>query len=392
VRRDPLTAAALLATVEALASPSMRGREPNTPEDVLARALITSRMRDAGLSTAGDGFQHPFTFRNDDDDTVETANVVGVLRGGDPAVAREVIVVGAHHDHLGANARQMYPGANDDASGVAVVLALAEDLAARAPRPRRTVAFVAFGAEEAGLQGSRAYVRAPPPGLALRDTAFMLNLDMVGTWSSARCLNALHTFPGTLGRTALDALLPAYTDLRVDLGEPGEDSDHLSFCDAGIPTAFFFTEDRRCYHRPCDTAANLDAAHLARIAQLARDLTLRVADADDLAAARAAGCGPRRASRRPHGQPEVALPHPRAGHVVHEATARHAPAGRGGGTVVEAHGHRDAPGPDRGERRALRVRDPVAAARHAAGAAVDLRVRLRAELHGAPGARPVDGR
>ncbi|MFO0624109.1 MAG: M20/M25/M40 family metallo-hydrolase [Polyangiales bacterium] len=254
-------------------------------------------MRDAGLAPAGDGFEHPFTFL-DDEDAVQTANVVGVLRGGDPALAREVIVVGAHHDHLGADTRRIYPGANDDASGVAVVLGLAEDLAAGARPPRRTVAFVAFGAEEAGLRGSRAYVHAPPPGLALRDTVFMLNLDMVGSWSSTRCLNALHTFPGTPGRIALDALLPAYADLDVSLGEAGDDSDHLSFCDAGIPTTFFFTEDRRCYHRPCDTAANLDAAHLARIARLARDLTRRVADADDLAAARAAGCDPRRRRAR----------------------------------------------------------------------------------------------
>lgn len=199
--------------------------------------------------------------------------------------------MGAHHDHLGADARRIFPGANDDASGTAVVLAIAEDLAAHALRPRRTVAFVTFGAEEAGLRGSRAWALSPPPGLALRDTMFMLNLDMVGSWSSTRCLNALHTFPRTPGRVALDALLRDYADLEVSLGEPGDDSDHLTFCAAGIPTTFFFTEDRRCYHRPCDTLENLDVPHLARIAQLARDLTLAIADTDDLKTARAAGCG-----------------------------------------------------------------------------------------------------
>lgn len=267
----------------------MRGRGPATPEDIAARAYLEARMRAAGLSPAGEGFQHPFTFAADGE-VVSTANVVGVLRGRDTELAREVLLVCAHHDHLGADARRVFPGANDDASGASVVLAIAEDLAARALRPRRTVAFVAFGAEEAGLRGSRAWARTPPPGLALRDTMFMLNLDMVGSWSSTRCLNALHTFPGTPGRVALDALLRDYADLAVSLGEPGEDSDHLTFCAAGIPTTFFFTEDRRCYHRPCDTVENLDLPHLARIAQLARDLTLAIANADELKTARA-GCG-----------------------------------------------------------------------------------------------------
>lgn len=298
-RKDPLSAEALLATVTFLASPSLSGREPSTPGDLTARAHLEARMRAAGLAPAGDGFQHPFAYEDDEEEeSVATANVVGVMRGGDPALAREVIVVGAHHDHLGADGRRMFPGANDDASGVSVVLALAEDLAARGERPRRTVAFVAFGAEEEGLYGSQAYVRSPPPGLALRDTVFMLNLDMVGSWSSTRRLDALHTFPGTPGHTALRALLPGYADLRVSLGEAGDDSDHVTFCDADIPTTFLYTADRRCHHRPCDTAANLDAPNLSRIAHLARDLILAVANADDLASARAAGCGLRRRPRR----------------------------------------------------------------------------------------------
>ncbi len=291
--RDPLAPTSLRATVEALAAPSMEGREPETRGDAQARALIESTMRRAGLTAPTGGFQQPFTFENDDEEEVNTANVVGVLRGADPQRAHEIVVVGAHHDHLGREGRRIFHGANDNASGVSVVLAVAEALARRAVALPRTVAFVTFGAEEEGLHGSAAWVRSPPAELPMAQTMFMLNLDMVGSYASDGCLYALHTFRGTPGRLALDALAPAYPDLRIELGTAGDDSDHVNFCAAGVPTTFFYTPDPRCYHRPCDTAARIEWDHLSRIAHLAYDLVVSVARADDLAAHRAAGCHPR---------------------------------------------------------------------------------------------------
>lgn len=290
--RDPLAPPSLRATVEALAAPSMEGREPETRGDDEARALIESTMRHAGLAAPKGGFQHPFTFENDDEDIVHTANVVGILRGADPQRADEVVLVGAHHDHLGREGRRLFPGANDNATGVSLVLAVAEALAQRRVALPRTVAFVTFGAEEEGLHGSAAWVRSPPEGLSIAQTMFMLNVDMVGSYSSDGCLYALHTFRGTPGRVALDRLTPAYPDLRVELGDPGDDSDHVNFCAAGVPTTFFYTPDPRCHHRPCDTAARIEWDHLSRIAHLAYDLVVSVAGADDLAARRAAGCRP----------------------------------------------------------------------------------------------------
>jgi hypothetical protein len=290
---DPLAPSSLRATVEALAAPSMEGREPETRGDDEARALIESTMRRAGLAAPTGGFQHPFTFESDEEDAVRTANVAGILRGADPQRADEVVVVGAHHDHLGREGRRVFPGANDNATGVSVVLAVAEALAQRHVALPRTVAFVTFGAEEEGLHGSAAWVRSPPDGLSMAQTMFMLNVDMVGSYSSDGCLYALHTFRGTPGRVALDHLAPAYPDLRVELGAAGDDSDHVNFCAAGVPTTFFYTPDPRCHHRPCDTAARIEWDHLSRIAHLAYDLVVSVAGADDLAARRAAGCRPR---------------------------------------------------------------------------------------------------
>ncbi len=284
---DALSVVALRKTLEALASSALEGREPETDGDDAARALIEARMRAMGLAPAGGQYQHAFTFGDD----VHTANVVGALRGGDESLAHEVVVVGAHHDHLGVEGRRMFRGANDNASGVSVMLGVAADLALRATRPRRTVVFVAFGAEEEGLYGSLEYVRHPPDGLSMQHTVFMLNLDMVGSWSSDQRLYALHTFRGTPGHTALQRLIPAYEDLRVEIGHAGEDSDHESFCAVGVPTAFFYTPDARCYHRTCDVPERIEWEKLARIAQLTRDLVVTLADADDLATSRAAGCG-----------------------------------------------------------------------------------------------------
>lgn len=309
---DALSVTALREVVEALAAPAWEGRQPETPGDTAARAFIAARMQRAGLVPAARDYQLPFTFEGDDGEAVHTANVVGVLRGGDATLAREVLVVGAHHDHLGRSGRRVFLGANDNASGVSVMLGVAEALAQRGQPLRRTVAFVAFGAEEDGLHGSAAHVDAPPAGLAMAQTMFMLNLDMVGSYARDGCLNALHTFAGTPGRVALERLLPLHPDLHVALGEPGEDSDHARFCAAGVPTTFFYTSDPRCYHQPCDTPARIDWEGLSRIARLARDLVVTVADADDLAARRALGCRPRRvrtrSDRRAHDQGPAPAP------------------------------------------------------------------------------------
>ena len=144
-----------------------------------------------GLSPLSDGFQQEFTAS----DGSETANVIATVPGTDATLAAEVIVVGAHHDHLGEDESGIFPGANDDASGVAVVLGLAGYFAEHPAR--RTLVFAAFGAEELDLDGSKYFVENPEPGFALDDTVFMLNLDMVGAYRQLGIVNAINTYPRT---------------------------------------------------------------------------------------------------------------------------------------------------------------------------------------------------
>jgi Zn-dependent M28 family amino/carboxypeptidase len=194
----------------------------------------------------------------------------------------------AHHDHLGGGLL----GANDNASGVAALLAIAQAVR-RHGTPRRTVAFAAFGAEEQGLVGSRHLVASPPAALPLDRIVQVINLDMVGSHASANAVHAFGTFPGQPSRALLARLAGGYPKLNVGLGGHSVRGDHLGFCRRGIPYVFFWTPDRRCYHERCDTADRLDYPRMADIARLAGALVQGLADTDvDLAAARArSGCG-----------------------------------------------------------------------------------------------------
>ena len=279
---EPYEPEALRARVAQLAAPALDGRAAGSPGDVAARSYLAERFRCLGLVPAGaDGYAQPFIA-----DGHPTANLVGYLPGRDAAAARDIIVVGAHHDHLGAG----HLGANDNASGVAALLAIAQALH-RAP-PRRTVAFVAFGGEELGLLGSAYFAAHPPAALPLDRIVYDINLDMVGSHGSTGAVAAMGTFPGLPATPIVQALAAAHPGLHVGLGGRGVGSDHEAFCQAGIPYVFLWTPDRRCYHQRCDTTARLDTAHLAAIAALAGELVARLGDAPaDLAASRAQlGC------------------------------------------------------------------------------------------------------
>ncbi|HET9623681.1 MAG TPA: M20/M25/M40 family metallo-hydrolase [Kofleriaceae bacterium] len=265
--------AALRAQIAALAAPGLDGRATGEPGDAAARALIADRMRCLGLTPAGDdgGFAEPFTT-----DGRATANVVATVAGSDPALADEVIAVSAHHDHLGDG----HLGANDDASGVAGLLAIAQAIRQHGA-PRRTIAFLAFGGEELGERGSAYFARH---ARALFDrVVYDVNLDMIGSYRGAGAVYAMGTFPALAGTAIMTDLARTHRGLKIGLGGRGADSDHEAFCQAGVPYVFFWTPDKRCYHARCDTIDHLDDAHAAQIAEVAGALVERLGNADHLA-------------------------------------------------------------------------------------------------------------
>jgi len=224
-----------------------------------------------------------------------TANVVGILPGTDPALRDQAIVVGAHYDHLGlggenslapAQVGTVHPGADDNASGTAGVMALARAFAAGGGT-RRTLVFAAFGAEEIGLLGSAHYVRQPP--IPLERTVAMLNLDMVGRPQKGK----LYVSGAQTGEGLEEILRAANAAVGLDLvlrGDGYDPSDHTTFLARDRPVLFFFTGTHADYHRPSDTADKIDPAGMARVLRLARGVVAALAD-------REAGLAFRRPSR-----------------------------------------------------------------------------------------------
>jgi len=195
---------------------------------------------------------------------IRAANVVGVLPGTDPSVASEAIVLGAHWDHLGSSGGAVYHGADDNASGTAVVVGLARAFAA-AGGARRTLVFALFGAEELGLIGSGHYVRHAAVPLA--QTVAMLNFDMVGRMRDEK-LTVGGVDTGDRLRAATEDAARA-AGVKPDLrGTPYSASDHTRFYAAGTPVLFFHTGTHEDYHRPSDTADRLNVDGMARVAAI----------------------------------------------------------------------------------------------------------------------------
>jgi aminopeptidase YwaD len=211
----------------------------------------------------------------------ETRNVVGVLGAAD--LAGEAVVVGAHYDHLGLGMTgsldpepegKIHHGADDNASGVAGLLELARRFRAR-PAPRRSLVFVAFGAEEEGTLGSSHFVKAPPRPDRI---VGMFNMDMIGRLrQDALDVHGVGTSP-VWKPLVEEANRNAGLKLRVHEGGFGP-SDHSPFYAAGKPVLFVFTGSHADYHRPSDTAAKVDAGGILRVLGFLEPIVTAVADA-----------------------------------------------------------------------------------------------------------------
>lgn len=266
---DELDGGAMHATVQTLASPDFEGRRTGTPGGLKARAWIAERYKTIGLTPLEGPFEHPFTFVRNDVEYKDAANIVGLCEG--TSDAREMMVISAHYDHVGIRNGRVYPGADDNASGVAVLLALAERCR-RSPF-RHDALFVAFDAEELGLRGARAFLEAPP--VPKEQIALNINLDMVGR-SDTRELWVSGTFHWPMLRKPIElATAKAPVTVRFGHDRPSPEnrrddwtplSDHGAFHEAGIPFVYFGVEDHADYHQPTDTAEKIDPDFLAGVA------------------------------------------------------------------------------------------------------------------------------
>lgn len=283
--------------ISMIADDSLQGRYTGSAGATMAARIIAAQMRRAGLEPVGDDgfFQRVPIFavaparpgalespRLATDfaalDTVpatqrrNAVNVVGLLRGSDPLLRDEFVVVGAHYDHMGTNGARavngdsIFNGADDDASGVIAMLETARQLA-EGGAPRRSVLFVAFIGEENGMTGTRWYLRNPVRPLA--NTVADLQIEMIGRPDSLAGGQGKAWLTG-YERSSMGEMLSAAGVALIADPRPEQNffrrSDNFPFAQQGIPahtlSSFGGHTD---YHQPSDEVGVMDFAHFAAV-------------------------------------------------------------------------------------------------------------------------------
>lgn len=205
----------------------------------------------------------------------DTMNVIGYTEGMDPELKKEVIIIAAHLDHVGAQAGAIvFPGANDNASGVAALIEIAEALSMMENRPKRSILFIAFSAEEQGFFGSTFYVSHPVR--SLDQTRAMINIDCIGSGEGMR-VGGGKDFPDLF--QIAQAVNEEYTGFDLPASGSGGGADAEPFYRAGIPTLYFATTNGYAHlHQITDTPETLNLPLFEKAARLAFLTLLSVAN------------------------------------------------------------------------------------------------------------------
>ncbi len=273
-------------SVDFLASEELAGRAPGTAGISKAAEFIENNFKSAGLLPGADDTTYFQSWREVVDSLGTKSivkNIIGIIPGTNPKLKDESVVISAHYDHLGlgwpgvykGNDGKIHYGADDNASGVSVLLELAQTLG-KSLKPQRTIVFAAFASEETGLLGSKYYVkntRRFPAKKVIGD----LNFDVVGrlenkkgsilSASSAREWRFI--FQGASYVTGVESNI---------ISQELDASDQRSFIEIGVPGVQFFSGVNADYHRPSDTPDKIDAAGLVKVAALGREALLYLAD------------------------------------------------------------------------------------------------------------------
>ena len=348
-----ITAADLTTRLYIYADDSMMGREAGTVGDMKATAYIAAEVRRMGLEPAGDNGTYFQNIRSTSVRFAEPApgtarNVIAILRGSDPALRDEYVAIGAHNDHIGirhpavdhdslkaynneltrlgapvwdrksrarrdslkavihinvdslhrlrpARLDSISNGADDDGSGTVTVLEIAENLANRAVKPKRSIVFVWHTAEEKGLLGSKWFTEHPT--VPLDKIVAQLNMDMVGRGSAADIAGGGPDYLQLVGSRRVSSELgdivekvnserarPFKFDYQYDAnGHPERiycRSDHYNYARYGIPITFFTTGLHADYHQVTDEPQYIDYEHMMRVADFVRDVAVTVANLD----------------------------------------------------------------------------------------------------------------
>ncbi len=273
--------ARLRAEVSLLASPAFEGRRDGggrkTAEHLIEafRALKLAPLFETGYTQA---------VPTGDTGWTPGRNVGAKLVGSDPVLKDEWIIVSAHFDHLGVRGGTLYPGADDNASGVAMMLEVARSIVQSPQKPKRSLMFIGFDLEEVGLFGSRYFVEHSP--IPLQKIALFVTADMIGRSLGGVC----KPYVFVMGSENAPGLRPWIAEssekLPLKVGVVGSDllvldrSDYGPFRSRGIPYLFFSTGENPRYHTPDDTPETMDYPKLESISRMILGIVRRAMDSE----------------------------------------------------------------------------------------------------------------
>jgi Zn-dependent M28 family amino/carboxypeptidase len=273
----------LLEDVRTLASPGFAGRKTGTDGSRKAQAFLQARFEALGLKPFGAGYAQPFAFTHtsikepaNKTEYPSAANYIGYIPGSQ--APERFMVISAHYDHLGVRDGKLYPGADDNASGVAAMLAMAAWF--KVHPPLHSIVFAAFDGEELGLRGAKAFLAALP--FRKEQLALNLNLDMLSHNDNNEIFVAGTSYTPAFKPMVEQVAQRSTVNLKLGHDRPSltagsaEDwtnsSDHGPFHAAGIPFLYFGVEDHADYHKPGDTFEHINQAFYARVASLLVDM------------------------------------------------------------------------------------------------------------------------
>lgn len=247
----------LLTDIETLSSDKYEGRKTGTRGNFMAAEYIINRFKEVKLNAYNRDFRHPFTFRNRSNEEIKGVNLIGYIKGR----SDQLIVISAHYDHVGRNNSEVFNGADDNASGVAAILSIAEYF--KEHKPKNTLLFIAFDAEEIGLQGAYSFLKTPVP--SREHIKLNINLDMVSHNDKSELYAAGAYKTPVLKDILKNADKNTGINIRFGHDEPnmGKDdwtmqSDHGPFAKENIPFVYFGVEDHKDYHKSSDDFANIN--------------------------------------------------------------------------------------------------------------------------------------
>ena len=261
--------------VETLASPEFAGRRDEGA--VKARGYLIDQFRKLGLEPLFDGsFTQEVTGKGPED--VLGVNVGARIIGSDPSVAEKWVILSAHYDHLGTRGEVIFPGADDNASGVAMMLEVARSIVESPAKPRRSIAFVGFDLEERGpngefgLRGSQFFARRSP--IPLDKVALFVTADMIARSLGGVCDSYVFVLGSEREPEVRPWIARASQGQPVKVGLLGSDmlvidrSDYGPFRSRKIPSLFFTTGENPVYHTPQDVAETIDFPKLEAISRI----------------------------------------------------------------------------------------------------------------------------